>query len=228
MYGISQAIIERAVARRGRLHVIDRIHPRRAALVVVDMQNYFLKPGFQGEIPAAREIVPAINRAARAFRPGGGTVIWIQTASDGADRDWSFEHGFLLEPERSARRLKELAQGSEGFALWPELEVHGADLKVIKRRYSAFIQGSSGLERELRSRDIETVLIAGTATNVCCESTARDAMMLDFRTVMVADALAAHTPESHAGSLANCLLYFADVMDVDEVIARLAAQPVAV
>jgi nicotinamidase-related amidase len=71
------------------------------------------------------------------------------------------------------------------------------------------------------------VLIAGTATNVCCESTARDAMMLNFKTVKLADALAASNTAAHVATLANCLLYFADVMNVDEFIARLAPQAAA-
>ncbi|MBI2961186.1 MAG: isochorismatase family protein, partial [Betaproteobacteria bacterium] len=68
MYGISQEVIERAVGMRGRLHCLERMDPARCALLVVDMQNYYLKPGFQAEIAAARDIVPAINRAARSLR----------------------------------------------------------------------------------------------------------------------------------------------------------------
>ncbi|MBI2320441.1 MAG: cysteine hydrolase [Betaproteobacteria bacterium] len=228
MYGISQEVIERAVGMRGRLHCLERMDPARCALLVVDMQNYYLKPGFQAEIAAARDIVPAINRAARSLRGLGGRVVWILTAADGADRDWSFMHEYLMSPQRRARRMAELAQGSEGYALWPALETQADDLTVVKRRYSAFIQGSSTLERELRSRGIDTVLISGTSTNVCCESTARDAMMLDFRTAMLADALAAQNIQTHVGALANCLLHFGDVMNVDEALERMlpaAAQP---
>ncbi|MCC6472580.1 MAG: cysteine hydrolase [Burkholderiales bacterium] len=224
MYGIPQSVIDGVVAARGSLHCLDHIDPVRSALLVVDMQNYFLKPGFQAEIPAAREIVPAINRAARGLRERGGHVVWILTAADGAERDWSFVHQYLYAPARSARRLRELARGSQGHALWDALEPREGDLRVEKRRYSAFIQGSSDLEGRLRSRGLDTVLICGTSTNVCCESTARDAMMLDFRTVMLADALAAQKSEAHAGALANCLMYFGDVMNVDEALQRMGAR----
>ena len=227
MYGVPQEIIDRITARLGKLHHTDGIDPLRSALVVIDMQNYFMKPGFQGEIAAAREIVPAINRAAAALRAQGATLVWIQTDSTGADSDWSFLHQSVLGPQRSKRRLAELCVGSEGHALWPELELHPADLVVIKRRYSAFIQGSSCLEAELRGRGIDTVLIAGTATNVCCESSARDAMMLNFRTVMLADALAAPTRAAHVASLSNCMLYFGDVMNVDEMLACLTPRAAA-
>jgi nicotinamidase-related amidase len=222
MYGISREVIERVVGMRGRLHCLDHIDPARCALLVVDMQNYYLKPGFQAEIAAAREIVPAINRAARALRTLGGRVIWILTTADGTDRDWSFMHEYLMSPQRRARRLAGLARGSDGYALWPALDTQPGDLTVVKRRYSAFIQGSSDLECELRSGGIDTVLISGTSTNVCCESTARDAMMLNFRTVMLADALAAQNAQTHVGALTNCLLHFGDVMSVDEALERMA------
>jgi nicotinamidase-related amidase len=75
-----------------------------------------------------------------------------------------------------------------GQEIWRELEVANDDIRIFKNRYSALIPGSSGLERMLRSLGIDTLLIAGTKTNVCCESTARDAMMLDFNVVMVSDA----------------------------------------
>ena len=96
MYGIAKETIDRVVRLRGRVHCIDRLDPRRCALVVVDMQNYYLKPGFQAEIAAAREIVPAINRAAGALRALGGRVVWIVTSS-ARDDQWSFMHELVSE-----------------------------------------------------------------------------------------------------------------------------------
>jgi len=65
------------------------------------------------------------------------------------------------------------------------------------------------------------VLVAGTLTNVCCESTARDAMMLDYRVVMVSDCNATLSDETHANSLNNFVVYFGDVMTTDETLSRL-------
>ena len=62
------------------------------------------------------------------------------------------------------------------------------DQHVIKRRFSALIQGSSNLGEQLRAAGIDTMIITGTATNICCESTARDAFMLNYRTLVVSDA----------------------------------------
>lgn len=207
-----------AVRRRD---AFAHLAPRTTALAVVDMQNYFVAPGWQAEIAAARAIVPAINRAVAGVRAAGGLVAWVQTTADGADRDWSHLHAELLTAQASRKRLEGLAEGSPGFGLWPELEVGAADAIVLKRRYSAFLPSPSPLERLLREHGIDTLLVAGTATNVCCDSTARDAMMLDFRTVMLADANAARTPELHDGALANFRAYFGEVWTVDETLARL-------
>ena len=94
---------------------------------------------------------------------------------------------------------------------------------MIKNRYSALIAGSSQLERLLRSLDIDTVLIAGTKTNVCCESTARDAMMLDFKTVMLSDCCAALSDDEHRAALENIFQQFGDVLTADEALRKLAA-----
>ena len=95
------------------------------------------------------------------------------------------------------------------------------DTVVPKRRFSPFIHGSSGLEAMLRARGIDTVVITGTRTNVCCETTARDAMMLDFRTVMVSDATAAASDLEHMAGLMTVFQVFGDVRTTGEVIGLL-------
>ncbi len=112
-------------------------------------------------------------------------------------------------------------RAAEGFKLFPALEVLPDDLRVKKIKYSAFIAGSSDIDAQLKSRGIDSVLITGTATNVCCESSARDAMMLDYRVTMVSDGNATWTDEEHAATLNSFLLFFGDVMTTDEAIAKL-------
>jgi len=213
-----QWVVDRVVARQGRLHAYERLEPKRTAFVVVDLQNYFMMPGYQGECAPSRATIPAVNRLAGALRERGGTVVWVQTCSDGADVFWSHHHREMLTPERSARRLRELSAAHAGFALHPELDARPEDPRVVKRCYSAFTPGSSSLAEVLRERGIDTILVGGTVTNVCCESTARDAMMMDFRTVMVDDALSAVTPDEHFHSLCHWILFFGDVLAVDDVI----------
>lgn len=216
-----QWVQDRVIARQGRLHPYDELPAARLAVVVVDMQQYFTLPGYQGECAPAREIIAPINRLCDAVRAAGGTIVWVQTASDNADLFWSHHHGVMLTPERSARRLETLRRDAPGYALHQDLHAHDADLRVTKRFYSAMAPGSSELEPLLRGRGVDTLLIAGTVTNVCCESTARDAMMRDFRTIMVDDALAAVTPAEHEHALHGWMLFFGDVLSVDESIARL-------
>jgi ureidoacrylate peracid hydrolase len=220
-YVVSDTIKERLLRRRTKLVSHDTIDSARTALVVVDMQNHFVAEGFPAEIPLAREIVPVINRLARAMRTAGAHVLWIQTTAIGALEHWGNHHKYLLTPERAAARLASLDERAEGFKLYPALEALPGDLWVKKIKYSAFISGSSDIDAQLRSRGIDTLLIAGTATNVCCESTARDAMMLDYRVIMLSDANATLTDEEHTATLNSFLLFFGDVMTADEAVGRL-------
>ena len=220
-YVASDAVKERLLRRQGKLLSHDEIDAARSALVVVDMQNHFVAKGFPAEIPLSREIVPAINGLARAMRAAGGLVVWVQTTATGALEHWGNRHKYMLTPERTAERLASLSEDAEGFKLYPGLEPLSGDLRVKKIKYSAFISGSSDIDAQLTSRSIDTVLVAGTATNVCCESSARDAMMLDYRVIMLSDANAATTDEEHAATLNNFMLFFGDVMTADEAIVRL-------
>src|SRR5262249_12627687 len=168
----------------------DAIEPRKTALLVVDMQNYFVKQGHQGEIPLAREIVPNINRLAAGLRSRGGHVVWIRNGTRDTRESWSTLHESLLTSDPVERRLTAMDMDGDGYAYWHLNDIRPEDAQITKTRYSAFIQGASNVEQYLRARNIDTLLIAGTATNVCCESSGRDAMMLNFKVVMVSDALA--------------------------------------
>ena len=218
---ISDSIKQRLLRRQGRLTSQEQFDAQRTALVIVDMQNYFVAEGAPGEVPLSREIVPAINRLAGAVRASGATVVWIQTTSGGALEHWSNYHNHMLTPERRTMRLESLDESSAGFDIYPALQVLPTDLRIKKIKYSAFIAGSSNIHANLKSRGIDTILIAGTATNVCCESTARDAMMLDYRVTMLSDATATWTDKEHTATLDSFLLFFGDVMGVEEVIGRL-------
>jgi len=220
-YVASDAVKQRLLRRQGKLLSHDTIEAARSALVVVDMQNHFVGEGFPAEIPMSREIVPTINRLAAAMRAAGGAVVWIQTTAAGALEQWGNHHRYMLTPERVQKRLASLDEAAEGFRLYPALEPAPSDLHVKKIKYSAFIQGSSDIDAQLKSRGIDTVLITGTATNVCCESTARDAMLLDYRVIMLSDANATWTDEEHAATLNSFMLFFGDVMTTDEAIAKL-------
>jgi ureidoacrylate peracid hydrolase len=210
--------------RGGRHHIFNTLEPAKTALVVIDMQNYFVSPDMKGEVPMAREIVPNINRLAAATRAAGGRVAWVtNNFPDDITESWSVMMMDMFSPERREAMLEHLREGGAGHPLWHELETAPEDWQLYKNRFSAFIQGSSDLEARLRAEGRDTVLITGTLTNVCCESSARDAMMRNFKTVMVHDANAALTDEDHNNSLGALCQVFADVMSTDDAIARLNA-----
>jgi ureidoacrylate peracid hydrolase len=220
---ISKHIIERVIARRGRLHIFEEIEARRAALVVIDMQKAFCEPGAPAEVASSRTIIGPINRLAAALRTAGGKVVWCTHANLNVDNssDWRNFFDHFVSDEFRSRTIESLSPRGSGQDIWHELETRPEDIKLFKNRYSALIAGSSQLERILRSLNIDTLLIAGTKTNICCESTARDAMMLDFKVVMVSDATAALSPEEHRAALENVIQQFGDVMTADEVIRLL-------
>lgn len=221
---IPDFVISRVMERRGRVRLYDSVDPARTAMVVVDLQNGFMAPGQPAEIAYAREIVPNVNRIGAALRAAGGLVVYIQnTVTPDTLSEWStwFDH-FLAEPYRE-RMIRAFERGSFGHALYPELDVRAADWLVEKQRFGAFVPGASDLDARLKARGIDTLIIVGTATNVCCESTARDAMMMNYKVVFVSDGNACRTDAEHNATLGNMLALFADVQSTDEVIATIAA-----
>ena len=155
------------------------------------------------------------------MRRTGGKVFWIkQTVDKTSAVAWS-EWLNMMTPEVRGILVTNLAPGSRGHAIYPDLEVKPEDEIVQKYRFSAFVQGSSDLPQRLRAQGYDTVLITGTVTNVCCESSARDAMMLNFKTIMVSDGNAALSDEEHNASLINFYVTFGDVMDTDFLIGCL-------
>jgi ureidoacrylate peracid hydrolase len=220
---IPQPAIDRVLKRRDQLHVFNDIDAKRTAHIVVDLQNGFMAPGQPAEIPVARDIVPNVNRISAALRKAGGLVVYIQNTIDATAKEvWSNWFGHMSGDRRADAMTQAFTPGSFGHSLWPELDVLPGDVKVLKNRFGAFVPGSSNLHAELQSRDIDTVIITGTATNVCCESTARDAMMMNYKTVFVADGTATYNDDEHNATLGIMLAMFADVMTTDEVVVRLS------
>ena len=218
---IRPAIVERVLARRGRLHLYDSLDPKRTALLVIDMQNAFVAPGAPIEVPAARAIVAPINRLTAVLRKRGVPVIWVLHENQGDGRDWAGFFDAFVAPGRRAEAAAALARGAELQKLYPALETAPGDLRVAKNRYSALISGSSSLEKTLKEKAIDTLLIAGTKTNVCVECTARDAMMLDYKVALISDCTAALSDDEHRATLENVIQQFGDVLTVSEALALL-------
>ena len=225
---IPPSVTSRVVSRRGAEHVFQALDPARTALVVIDLQLAFMDETVGHAVcPAARDIVPNVNRLAARLRMAGGGVFWVKNTHDEQSaQEWSVMQDMASSTAR-ARRIAAMTEDTPGHALWPTLDVHPEDEIVRKYRFSAFLPGASDLPARLRARGFDTILMTGTLTNVCCESSARDAMMSNFRVVMVSDANAAMTQEEHNASLVSLYSFFTDLMDTDMVLACLGASQAA-
>ena len=216
---IAQQAIDISLRRRGAVQPFTTIEPLKTALLVVDMQTGFVAPGAVAEIPVAREIVPNINRLANALRHAGGTVVWIvSTYGPGAERDWTTFFNFIITGEASDRFRLAFQEGKPEHALWRELDRRPEDLLISKNRLTPFADPNQELERLLRSRGVDMALIVGTVTNVCCECTARDAAMRNFKTIMISDANASRNDVEHNATLSIFLQAFGGVLSTDEAV----------
>lgn len=216
------AILQRiAQARGGGAHTIFHgLDPARTAQIVVDMQNGFMEEGAPVEVPAARGVVDNINRISRSLRAAGGLNLFLRYTTTDLDDGWSIMRR-RLGPAAPVH-AEGFAHGAHHWQLWRTLEVSDEDVLIEKSRFSAFVQGSSDLHETLQARGIDTLLISGTLTNCCCESTARDAMQLNYRVVMASDACAALSDAEHEASLYTLGFIFADLETTDNLVAMLA------
>jgi nicotinamidase-related amidase len=218
VWAIDEREYARQETRRGRRHAFERIDPMRAALVVVDMVPFFVT-----ENPYARGIVPNIQRLAAAMRSVGGVVAWVLPAIESPSPVRVESFGAEIAERYSA-------SGGDGplrGRLWHEFDVEDRDLVVAKRSAGAFFPGHCEVSALLDVAGVDTVIVAGTVANVCCESTVRDAATLGYRTVMLADANAAITDRDLNATLHTVYRSFGDVRTTDEVITLITGATVA-
>jgi nicotinamidase-related amidase len=210
-----------AEERGSVLNRFDAIDPARTALVVVDMQNVFLAPDQVFGNGHALDIIPVVNRVADSMRRAGGTVFWMrQTVSHDppyAMPGWQYD----LSIPQVRRAVETMLAGTRAHALHPAMDVRPGDVVLDKYRYSAFLCPGRALARALEERSIEMLVIVGTLTNVCCDSTARDGNMLGYRVILVSDAMAARSDIEHNAALLNLRLNFADVHSADSLCTML-------
>jgi ureidoacrylate peracid hydrolase len=203
-----------------RLRALNRfetIDDARTALIVVDLQAAFLEPGYVSFCREAVDILPNVNKLVRTARARGWQVVYTRhTTLDDPERG---PPSWQREMERLRAYFAGMEPGSAGHGLHADLDVQPQDLVIDKVRFSAFLPISSTLDADLRTRGIDTVIITGTVTNVCCESSARDAHMMNYKVFFVSDATAANSDADHNTSLANLGLLFADVRRTDELLS---------
>jgi nicotinamidase-related amidase len=212
-----------AVDRGRALNNFASLSPGRTVLVNIDMQNVFVAEGQVYASGHARDIVPAVNRLAAAMRAKGAPVIWTRTthAFEGpfAPPDWQYD---LSDPS-TAEGIAALQKGALGHALYPRMDVVESDIVIDKYRYGAFTCPAGRLAGVLENLGAEMVLITGTSTNCCCETTAREANMAGYKVIVVSDATAALTDAEHNAALLNLRVNFADVRRAEEVLDMISA-----
>ena len=210
--GIPDRIVEKVVARRGRLHAFDTIDPKTTALVVIDLDEATVV-----DDDTWQRIIATVNALAVAVRDSGGTVAWVLSRMERMPRHFSV----ILGTELASRYFNDGQRDGRGTRLWHGLEREPADLIAVKSGASAFFPGKCNLKDQLDARGIDTVLIAGAVTNICCESSARDAAELEYKVVLISDALSGHAHGLHDATLATFYRIFGDVRPSDEIIRLL-------
>lgn len=195
------------------------IEANKTALIVIDMQKGFIEKGAFLEVEAARNMIPTLQKLISVCRENAIPIIYTRMS-----------HQFIkstVYPELWPDHFKKdgspiLVPGSREFELVDELEVTDEDLIVDKDRYSAFF--GTKLDIILKEKGIQNVIITGLASNVCCESTARDAFFLNYRVVFLDDCNATLNDEMHRGAVENIKLVFGYVLNSQELVEKIQSK----
>ena len=212
--GIPEKIVRKVVARRGRLHAFESIDPKTTALVVIDLDEATVEHD-----ETSRCMIATVNALARSVRESGGVVAWVLSRMDAMPKHFNA----ILGVDLATRYFDDGHGSGPGTRLWPALQRDAGDLAALKSGASAFFPGKCNLKEQLDARGIDTVLIAGAVTNICCESSARDAAELEYKVSLISDALSGHAHGLHEATLATFYRIFGDVRPSGEVIRLLAA-----
>lgn len=206
----------------------------KSAVVVVDMQNAFASKGGMldlagADISGAPRVIQAIRTILDATRPARMPIVYLQMGyeadlsdSGGPDTpNWHKELGIRMMNCRPELKGKLVTIGTWDFAIVDELKPQGGDLVIVKKRYSGFAR--TELDEELRKRGIRYLFFTGIATNVCVESTLRDAFFLDYWPVLITDAaMAAGAPAMHDATVQNVENFFGWTIGAAEFVRSLA------
>lgn len=195
------------------------IDPETCALLVIDMQNDFVLEGFPMEVPMARERLGTMREVVARCREAGVPVIYTQQI---------LLDSFDISPLETAYQpwLREagMRDGTYGAEIVAELKPEPGEVVIRKHRYDAFHNTQlAGVLNTVRGlHKVDTVIISGTLTEVCCESTARSAFMRDYQVVFLADATGALSDEAQEATLRSMGKFFGRVLTSAELFAELA------
>ena len=202
----SQEILEHVHELRGD-HANLTFEPALAALLVLDMQDYFLRPASHAFVPSAAAVLPNIQTLVNVFNAHDRPVIFTRHVNSGADAQ---------SMGRWWRNL--LRADSPESKLASSLDLGPAPVIIRKSQYDAFYD--SPLEATLRDLDVEQVIVTGVMTHLCCETTARAAFVRGFDVFFAVDGTATYTESFHRASLLNLAHGFAVPVLVEEILAE--------
>ena len=181
------------------------LDPGQTALLVLDMQGFFLDPSAHAFVPSAAAILAPITAMVDSFHARGGTVVFTRHVS-GDNPD---------DPMR--RRWPRIMSAADPFSLIsPRLNTSGGII-LRKHAFSAFFK--TDLEEQLRIRGISRIVISGVMTHLCCDTTARDAFMRGFDVMFTVDGTATYSEALHLGTLLAMAHGFAACVACEEVLA---------
>ncbi len=184
---------------RERKAVID---PKHAALLVIDMQNFFHR--------IARPVLRNIQRVIQSCRERKVSIIFTQHGHTDPTKDGG---------ELGAWWGQVISRGTKDWEFLPEVMIGSKDIVLPKKHYSAFFK--TDLDKTLRSKGIQDLIISGVMTNLCCETTARDAFMRNYRVFFLIDGTATGRSELHLATLKNLGFGFAYLITTEELIKML-------
>jgi nicotinamidase-related amidase len=196
----------------------------QAALVIVDMQNDFVRVGAPLEVPDARATVTAQQRLIAEFRRRDRPVIYTQfLARQTENLLWLWSPQCRPDTKccwKGFRRRYEDAQGElEGSGIIDELQPEKGDLRIEKYGYGAF--HGTDLDGHLRTLGVKSLVVTGTVTQICVDETARGGFHHGYRTTLVEDAVSSFAPDLHAATLKNFAMKFGWVADTETLLSWL-------
>lgn len=202
-----------------REKLTKRLKPAKTALIVVDVQNDFCHPegafGKRGvDFSFVGRVMPRLKELIDGCRRAGVRIVFVRTLHG----EWTDSPAWRGRMSDFTTRVPICAPGTWGAELYG-IEPGQDDYLVTKHRYSGFV--GTDLDLVLRSKGIETLLVTGFTSNVCVESTARDAFHRDYSVVLVEDCCEAPLPGEHASTVRNIATYFGLVADSKTVLSVL-------
>jgi isochorismate hydrolase len=195
----------------------DREHfsfdPSRAALLVIDMQRYFVAPEGRASLPAAQAILPGLRQLIDTFSAAKNPIFWTRHGHQG-QHDLGVLGRFWGDYIR---------YGEEQWEIAPEVAPHPEHIVIDKTRYDAFWE--TGLAPLFKERRVEQVVITGVMTHLCCETTARTAFVRDYEVYFAIDGTATSSEEHHLSTLRNLANGFAVPVTIEQLLASFPPPP---